>query len=231
MSTEIEVLGRRMYLTYLARLQSHRRLAARGRAWNALLISFALAGVLASMTSLLQPDIYGVRGQTVVVFASVLALVGSLIVASMNYATRSQEMFNNYRKFQRLSVEAELLAKRDEPVTDEELKLFSDRHQSILDESENHTSGDWGEALRQSMLAADRRRLEDEARRARAIALAAGDELKSDHATGESKEKTSIKRRRSPSHSVDLALTYAPYLAIAFPIVLMWPIIEWLILA
>lgn len=133
----------RAYKTYRARESACRRLGQRARAWNWALVAFSTSTTIASIGMLTEPSMYGRNGGTLLVCLAVLALVASLTTTNMDYAGRSRDMFLNYRKIQRLSVEMEELRRQSlEPVTARSVKLLEDRYQAVLDETENHTTGD-----------------------------------------------------------------------------------------
>lgn len=89
---------------------------------------------------------YGKAGATVLVCVSILALVASLVVADLNYGGRSRDMFMNYRRIQRLSVRAESLLSRGEASSYDVAEL-TERYESLLDDSENHSDSDFRLAL------------------------------------------------------------------------------------
>ena len=140
--SELENLASRSYKTYKARLKASERLQARSRAWNACLLSLSVATTIASIALLTDARMYGAAGPTLLVCVAVMALVASLVVASLNYGSRSRDMFMNYRRIQRLSVEAETLLTEDNAPADEVRKLV-ERYEALLDDSENHTSADY----------------------------------------------------------------------------------------
>jgi len=92
---------------------------------------------------LTSPELYGKNGSTVLVCTSVLSLVASLMTTNMDYAGRSRDMYLNYRKIQRISVELEQLRLSSANEFTEKLNEISNHYQDILDETENHTSGDF----------------------------------------------------------------------------------------
>lgn len=145
-SALLQDLERRAFKTYQARVRATARLAARNRAWNAFLIATSSSGVIASVALLVEPDIYGVGGPVLLVVVSMLTVVASLVTASLDYSGRARNMFINYRKVQRLSGEAER-AQRDPGQCNFETaqRLFS-QYDGLLDESENHTAGDYARA-------------------------------------------------------------------------------------
>lgn len=133
----------RAYKTYRARQSAANRLARRARAWNWALVAFSTSTTIAAIGMLSDPDMYGPSGDTLMVCLAVLVLVASLATANVDHSGRSRDMFINYRKLQRISVEMEQLGSQwDVQVTHDRVKELSDRHQAILDETENHTSGD-----------------------------------------------------------------------------------------
>ncbi|MWJ14248.1 hypothetical protein DOT98_15685 [Clavibacter michiganensis subsp. michiganensis] len=137
------------------------------------------------------------------VFAAlaILSLVTSLVVTSVNYKARSRDMFLNYRKVQRLSVEAEAL-KAEDPVTHSKaLARLSSQYQDLLDESENHTTRDHIRALR-DIEAKDSAPKSSTGRRLIGIA----DNL-----------------------SAQAFITFLPFLALGIPILVLLPIVQWVI--
>jgi hypothetical protein len=147
----LENLADRSYKTYKSRLIASQRLQARNRAWNACLLSLSVATTLASVALLTEPDMYGQAGATILVCVSIMALVASLVVAGLNYGGRSRDMFMNYRRIQRLSVEAEALKDNGEASVDA-VNTLAERYESLLDDSENHTESDFMRALPNSAL-------------------------------------------------------------------------------
>lgn len=128
-------------MTYRARLKAAERLRARQRAWNTSLLALSIATVLASIALLSDGSIYGSTGPTLLVCVSVAALVVSLAVAGLNYGARSRDMFMNYRRIQRISVEAERLVGAD-VIDHEQVEELARRYEAVLDDSENHTAAD-----------------------------------------------------------------------------------------
>jgi hypothetical protein len=140
---QLAAVEARAYKTYRARQSACSRLGKRARAWNWALVAFATSTTVASIGMLTDSDMYGTNGGTLLVCLSVLALVASLATTNMDYSGRSRDMFLNYRKIQRISVEMEeFRQQKTTPVTAGAVKRLSDRYQAILDETENHTAGD-----------------------------------------------------------------------------------------
>lgn len=143
---DLENLATRSYKTYRSRLVASERLQSRNRAWNACLLSLSVATTLASVAMLSEPEMYGTAGSTILVCVSIMALVASLVVAGLNFGGRSRDMFMNYRRIQRLSVEAETLLSQGTANADEVGQLAA-RYESLLDDSENHTESDFQRAV------------------------------------------------------------------------------------
>jgi len=108
---QLATVEARAYKTYRARESACVRLGQRARAWNWALVAFSTATTVAAIGMLTDPDMYGRHGSTLLVCVSVLALVVSLATTNMDYSGRSRNMFLNYRKLQRLSVEMEELGR------------------------------------------------------------------------------------------------------------------------
>jgi len=143
----LDHIASRSYKSYKSRLRAAERLQARQRAWNTCLLALSIATTIASIALLTDSMMYGKAGPTVLVCVSVLGLVSSLAVAGLNYGVRSRDMFMNYRGLQRLSVEAESLQEAGEDVDGELVARLSQKHDALLDDSENHTEADFRNAF------------------------------------------------------------------------------------
>src|SRR5680860_557534 len=141
------LLEARSYRTYQSRLRASQRLASRSHAWNAFLMALSTSTVIASIALLSDPTIYGKSGPTLLVCVSLLTLVASLVTSGLDYSGRSRNMFLNYRRIQRLSVEAERAGKTQSLRTRDQLLLLNERYEALLDESENHTEADFYRAF------------------------------------------------------------------------------------
>jgi len=120
----------------------------------------------------------------------------------MDYAGRSRDMFLNYRKIQRISVEMEELGRQIAvPVTAEAVKNLSVRYQAVLDETENHTPGDHLRHFSRS--------------------LSEGEPYFS--------KNPSLYRQRRRAVAANFFITAFPYLSLALPLALMLPLIGQLI--
>lgn len=140
--SELKLLADRSYRNYRSRLAASIRLQSRQRAWNACLLALSVAMAVASIGLLSDEAMYGKAGPTVLVCVSVGALAASLVAAGLNYGARSRNMFMNYRALQKLSVEAESAQGRGS-VDQDDISKLTDRHNALLDDSENHTSADY----------------------------------------------------------------------------------------
>ncbi|MCJ0906104.1 SLATT domain-containing protein [Rhodococcus sp. ARC_M6] len=150
-------LENRSYRTYKARVHAENRLRTRGHVWNSVLISTTTGTTIAGISLLADPKIFGNAGAAIFASASVATLVASLVITGRNYEGRARDMFDNYRKIQRLSATVELLNKPGDSDTEPEsvtrshtrdnkgnieLSSLFEKYQNLLDESENHTVAD-----------------------------------------------------------------------------------------
>src|SRR5690242_5888951 len=102
----IRRLEDRSFTTYKARLQAAQRLSSRNNAWNSCLISFSTATLIAAVGMLGKQDMYGKEGDSLMIALSLLSLVASLVVASMNYGGRSRSLESNYKRIQQIALKA-----------------------------------------------------------------------------------------------------------------------------
>jgi hypothetical protein len=126
-------------------------LTSRHRAWNASLIATSTATTIASVALLTDESIYGEAGPTLLVCASILTLIASLVASGLDYSGRSRDMFVNYRRIQRLSAKVERMLGNPATVSRQELELLHDTYDALLDESENHTQADYYHAFPSDM--------------------------------------------------------------------------------
>jgi hypothetical protein len=144
----LELLERRSFATYQARLRASKRLMTRNNAWNASLIAASTATTIASVALLANNDIYGTNGETLFVCLAVLSLTASLVTSGLNYSGRSRDMFSNYRRIQRLSAEAERAKQTPSMQTFAVVEELNAKYDELLDGSENHTEADFFHANR-----------------------------------------------------------------------------------
>ncbi|MEV4480276.1 SLATT domain-containing protein [Micromonospora coxensis] len=136
-------LERRAYETYKSRLEACKRLEARSRAVNGLVVALSLSSLIAAGGMLRDRDLYGPNGDALWLFIAILTFAGSVTSSSLGYAARSRNMFQNYRKVQRLSVRAERAKSDPVQLTRETLEKLISEYDDLLDESENHTTADY----------------------------------------------------------------------------------------
>lgn len=189
----------RAYKTYRARQSAANRLGKRARAWNWALVAFSTSTTIAAIGMLSDPNMYGPRGDTLMVCLAILVLVASLATANVDHSGRSRDMFINYRKLQRISVEMEELGTQQEvQVTQKQVKELSDRHQAILDETENHTTGDHLRHFSRTLPKDDLYYSTDK----------------------------KLHRRRRRTVAADFLITSAPYLTLIVPVALVIPLVK-----
>ncbi|MBO4205871.1 SLATT domain-containing protein [Micromonospora echinofusca] len=140
---ELSKLETRAYNTYKARLEASKRLESRSRAVNGLVVALTLSALISAAGMLRDREIYGPNGDAIWLYISILTFAGSLTSSSMGYAARSRNMFQNYRKIQRLSVRAESAKSDPAQFTREAFEKLSSEYNDLLDESENHTTADY----------------------------------------------------------------------------------------
>lgn len=195
----LAALEARTYRTYRSRESACSRLGKRARAWNGALVALATSTTIASIGMLTDEEMYGTNGSALLVCLAVLALVASLTTTNLDYAGRSRDMFLNYRKIQRISVEMEELRRQSrEPVTMQLVRRLSDRYQAVLDETENHTEGDHLRHFSRT--------------------------LGSDHPYFSVDE--TVYRRRRRAIATDFAITSFPYATLALPVSLLVPLVR-----
>jgi hypothetical protein len=140
---KLATLEKRTYETYKTRLEACKRLEERSRAVNGLVVALSLSGLIAAAGMLRDRDLYGPNGDALWLFIAILTFAGSLASSSMGYAARSRNMFQNYRKIQRLAVRAESAKSDPAQCNREAFEKLSSEYDDLLDESENHTTADY----------------------------------------------------------------------------------------
>lgn len=81
---------------------------------------------------------------------SLLSLVASLVVASMNYGGRSRALEANYKRIQQISLKAESVRVDPTQVTRANYEEILKDYSIALESSENHTDGDYALAAKSS---------------------------------------------------------------------------------
>lgn len=143
----LDMLARRAYATYMARLRTANRIRLRGQLWNLPLVTSPVVTLIVAVVSLTAPDVYSDRTDVLLVALSVLTLVASIIVPSANFAVNAERLFTAYRGLQRLSVDLERECKRLRSGwrRNRVAERASHEYQEILDRTQNHSGADyWG---------------------------------------------------------------------------------------
>ncbi|MFE0313916.1 SLATT domain-containing protein [Amycolatopsis sp. NPDC058986] len=139
----VKRLEARSFKTYSARLKTHERLSRRNTAWNASLVSLATSTTIASVGLLVERNMYGTRGDSLMVALAILSLVASLVVSSVNYGSRARAMEANYKRIQQLSLAAEGFFVSDKPATRQRFLELEKEYGIALESSENHSEADY----------------------------------------------------------------------------------------
>lgn len=145
----LEGLEDKSFKTYKARLEACKRLEMRSRALNGLVVALSLAALIAASGMVRDKDLYGPNGDVLWLFIAIFTFAGSLASSSVGYGARSRNMFQSYRRIQRLSVRAETAKYDDAQHTEGIFTQINSEYDDLLDESENHTSADYLRARRQ----------------------------------------------------------------------------------
>lgn len=195
---QLKKIEKRAYRTYRARQSACIRLSQRARAWNWALVAFSTATTVAAIGMLTNPAMYGANGGTLMVCLSVLVLVATLTTTNMDYPGRSRDMFLNYRKIQKIAVEAEELLQTPRDLSLDVLADITNKYQIVLDETENHTEGDYLRHFSKSL----------------------------DVAHPYFSEDRHIYRRRRRKMALDAAITLLPCGTLALPAYLVVPLVN-----
>lgn len=222
MSTPIEDLEKRSYLTYSSRLQAWRRLKARDHAWNTFLIALSISSTVAAIALLVDVNVFGVRGELLLVVLSVFAFAASLVIPTMNYSGRAQSMFSNYRRIQQLSSEIEQARKLGLGADPQLLSDFLKKYQVLLDDSENQVEADFAKSSRLARKFANRNRI------ARLAAQRSNPALIDPGDLGDNIEELFLSDRRHASEWGEIAITALPFLALVVPIILILRLVIWI---
>jgi hypothetical protein len=128
-------------------MEASRRLARRGQAWNAALVSLSVSTAIVAVGLLVDKSLLGSHGDALMACLAILVLAVSLVVPVAGYPRRSRDMFSNYRRMQRLAAEIEDSRASGKEVGDDLHRDFFEQYQSLLDESENHSPADFYKAF------------------------------------------------------------------------------------
>lgn len=140
-TTQLQNLVNRSYITYRARIKASERLATLNTVWNIALMFGSVAVTINSVVMLVDRNALGPKGDVAMACASILTLVISVSVSGMNLSGKSRDMFTSYRRIQRLSADAERVVS-DQP-TRNDLTRLSSEYDDMLDNSDNHRLCDY----------------------------------------------------------------------------------------
>lgn len=143
LSEQVKKLEDRAFSTYQARLKAHERLHRRNNAWNASLVALATSTTIASVGVLVERNMYGSRGDSLLVSLAILSLVASLVVSSVNYGSRARAMEASYKRIQQISVAAESFFVGSSPPTRQRLLELQREYGIAVESSENHSEADY----------------------------------------------------------------------------------------
>lgn len=186
-ANRLQELEDRSFKTYKSRLEACKRLEMRSRAVNAGVVALSLSGLIAAAGMIRDRNLYGANGDVLWLFIAIFTFAGSLTASSIGYGARSRNMFQNYRRIQRLSVKVETAKLDAAQHTEDHFLQLSSEYDELLDESENHTSADY---------------------------------LRARKHFASSEKPTKTERWQMLASA---ALTWAPWLALVFPIALVVP--------
>ena len=141
----LKSLEDKVWFTYAARIQTHKRLNFNNFWSNFILVCYSLATLIASVVSLKAPQFYGCNTNELIVIISAITLIASLMIVNVNYQTRALRMRDNYISLQNLYENIKnYLAKK--PQDDSEISckydFFIRKYMEILEKNENHTTID-----------------------------------------------------------------------------------------
>ncbi|WP_298662297.1 SLATT domain-containing protein [uncultured Leifsonia sp.] len=134
---------------YLSRMKFAQRMQNRGRLWNAALISLSTASALVSVAMLKDATIYGPNGAYLWCAIGVLTLIASLVIANAGYGEKAALLFEAYRQFQRISVDADFASRtlRLRGSRQRTFERLNSEYQLLLDRTPNHSPVDFARAM------------------------------------------------------------------------------------
>lgn len=140
----LQQLENKVWFTYSARIQTHKRLLFNNFWSNFILVLYSLATLIASIVSLKDTTFYGSYTSELIVVISAITLVASLIIVNVNYQTRILRMRDNYILLQKLYEDIKIYKNscQKSSVDLEKYRFFVKRYMSILEKNENHITLD-----------------------------------------------------------------------------------------
>lgn len=139
----LSALEDRAYKSYKSRLNTHLRVQARSRAWNTALVSLATATTIAALGLLVDNEMYGESGETLLAACSVLGLAASLVVAAVDYPGRAVRIETNYKDIQDVSSRIQAAGSLDASPTLDIHGVLYKEYDALIRQSENHSDADW----------------------------------------------------------------------------------------
>lgn len=140
----LQQLENKVWFTYSARIQTHKRLLFNNFWSNFILVLYSLATLIASIVSLKDTTFYGGYTSELIVVISAITLVASLIIVNVNYQTRILRMRDNYILLQKLYEDIRIY-RNSQKESSEYLEKYSNfvrNYMSILEKNENHITLD-----------------------------------------------------------------------------------------
>lgn len=140
----LQQLENKVWFTYSARIQAHKRLLFNNFWSNFILVIYSLATLIASIVSLKDTKFYGSYTSELIIVISAITLVASLIIVNVNYQTRILRMRDNYILLQKLYEDIKIYRNsyQKSSVGPEKYSYFVKRYMSILEKNENHITLD-----------------------------------------------------------------------------------------
>jgi hypothetical protein len=140
----LQQLENKVWFTYSARIQAHKRLLFNNFWSNFILVLYSLATLTASIVSLNDTKFYGSYTSELIVVISAITLVASLIIVNVNYQTRILRMRDNYILLQKLYEDIRIYRNSQQKSSGdlEEYSGFVKNYMSILEKNENHITLD-----------------------------------------------------------------------------------------
>ncbi|SLF29078.1 Uncharacterised protein [Mycobacteroides abscessus subsp. bolletii] len=139
----IEKYEKRSYSTYKSRLEAYERLKRQNICWNIALISSSFTTIAVSIAILNKSNINQIS--TLLIIISILNLVCSLIVPTMKFPKRIEDMRNSYLEAQISSQNFEYLrlSQQEPNLTNKKLFEEIEKYQRNLLNAENHAKRDY----------------------------------------------------------------------------------------
>ena len=144
MSNYLSKLSDKVWFTYTARIQTHKRLKFNEFCSNFILVYYSLSILIVSIVTLTEKDFYGNIEHTNLMstILSAIILVTSLMIVNVNYQLRAVRMRDNYLELQKLYEEIKLHMEHNSIINQHDEEKFKNHYVSILEKHENHITFD-----------------------------------------------------------------------------------------